>query len=63
MKFKSFIFCVIMFSPLLKANENFDQYTVFSGNAALRMSLGEKMQQCKLNCTQTAKESALYNLG
>ena len=61
MKFKSIIFCVLMFSTQAMSNENFDEYTVFSGNANLRMSLGEKMQQCKLNCTQTAKESALYN--
>ena len=47
MNFKNTIIFIVTLSTAIKATENFDDYTVFSGTAGIRMSQSEDMAECK----------------
>ena len=61
MNFKNTIIFIVTLSTAIKATENFDDYTVFSGTAGIRMSQSEDMAECKQRCTRGAQQDALYN--
>ena len=61
MNFKNTIIFIVTLSTAIKAAENFDDYTVFSGTAGIRMSQSEDMAECKQRCTRGAQQDALYN--
>ena len=61
MNFKNTIIFIVILSTAIKAAENFDDYTVFSGTAGIRMSQSEDMAECKQRCTRGAQQDALYN--